>query len=196
MRVFWTVAKILALTGAISASPLFAHKLEKLKKPSTDELRDFRTLADDISAADAKESKKLKLVNSVRTVSHRISEISPKKKNEKPAVTMRRVLGYALHKTWPITGDDGGYSFIVLTKDSDEGTVEEALNEACYYYDENRLDGSKQLRSTLTGALKKGLLVFVGAGSGNNTIASIIAVADPENNEFVILIQSNFGSDS
>jgi len=108
-----------------------------------------------------------------------------------------RIVKNALHKDYPITGDDGGYNLVVMK------TVEEIKKDIPYPFtaeEDGPAKEAKALLEALEKAEKENLPVLIGTGSGNNTMADIVIVIDPNKKDktqfdFAYLISSNFGSD-
>jgi len=103
-------------------------------------------------------------------------------------------LKFALHRDYPITGDDGGYGF---SRISDEKEFKKVTFNMDWLFRTEVLEIQyDNLKAALLEAAKKdNLVVLIGGGSGNNTMAEIVAVLDTKNNEIVYLMNSNFGSD-
>lgn len=129
---------------------------------------------------------------------YKVTEITPAAKpGESMDQTMLRVLKSILHRDYPITGDDGGYSFDVLNGKSADFVLKDVdQNFGLRDLEEGDL-ASKALATTLALAGKdSSLVVLSGSGSGNNTSAAIVAVLDLKNRELFYLMSSNFGSDN
>lgn len=103
-----------------------------------------------------------------------------------------RLIKRSLHHDWPITGNDGGYSLGYLTKSSTARDIDRVLGSTLFI--DSDAD-NKVVTDAILAALKSGLKVAIGTGSGNNTYAYIVAVVDPRKREFTCLVNSNFGSD-
>ena len=164
------------------ASLACAHDLSALSHAANPALESFLRYANTHSKASSR-----------ATTAYQIDKISPKKAGEKIDATIERVVSFSLHRDYPITGDDGGYSFSYLTKSSSAGEVDNALDDLSDIFDGS--SEATQLRHLVNSALKANLLVLVGTGSGNNTEAQILVIADRANLQFVTFIDSNFGSD-
>lgn len=113
------------------------------------------------------------------------------KPGETPAQTIERLAKFSLHRDYPITGDEDGYDLAVVSPNTPDAKLESTLDQDWI----EQTGKGTQAMAALAQALKDGLLVLSGSGSGNNTMASIIVVADPASMEFVTLMNSNFGSD-
>ncbi len=177
--------KKILLTLSLSVFPIlaFGHELSALKRPTHTALNDFGLFA-----------KSLKKVHGIVVDSFTIEKIAPLRKNETKSASIERVIKYFLHKNYPITGDDGGYSFSFYTKGTTARDIEKAAMNVSWLFDVEEIDSAK-LKTLLLKATEKGLYVYIGNGGGNNTHADIVVVADPATMEFVSLLSSNFGSD-
>jgi hypothetical protein len=130
---------------------------------------------------------------------YKITKLSPgRKANESDADFAVRVVKSLLHRDYPITGDDGGYDFTKLAPKSEA--------EMKVYFDRNLewLENSSDtapkalpefIKSLASVTKQVGVVVLDGNGSGNNTMASILAVVDLNRNELFYIMDSNFGSD-
>ena len=117
-----------------------------------------------------------------------VAKVAPVVRGENIATRYERVVKALLHKRYPITGDDGGYQFSVLHSAKTEDVTAQLKGTL---FEEDADEIAKHLAPTVA----EGKIVYLGEGQGNNTIASIIIVADTRSREIAILIYSNFGSD-
>ena len=117
-----------------------------------------------------------------------------KRPNESVKARYERVLRRAMHHDFPITGNDGGYSLKTFAKPVSKSEVSKALSKLTFGLDPDVHNA--KVKKAVMKALDAGLIVIAGKGQGNNTLADIVAVADPKNQQFAYLISSNFGSDS
>ncbi len=163
----------------------FAHDIVSVKLPKNSVLKEFKTLAQ-------------KVKNQWIVVrAYHVNEVSPVVKGESKVDALLRVVKYSLHRDYPITGDDGGYTFDILTKESSNREIEKSFDYLSWL---SNLEGKdlnfEGVKSFVHQAVKSHLIVFVGSGGGNNTGADIVVLVDAKNMEFVYLMESNFGSDS
>jgi hypothetical protein len=177
--------KILVLMAlALGSVTANAHEITPLKKAASPILEKFRTYTE-------------KLCKQEYTAcnSYQVKRISPVKDGETAAQTYYRVLKYSLHRDFPITGDDGGYSFDIYTKGVTQSQIDKSLSYVSYF---ESLDSnsSKTISTFIKAATNAGLIVYIGNGAGNNTSADILTLVDPVNHQLVYLIASNFGSDN
>ncbi len=117
------------------------------------------------------------------------------KSGETRGAALVRNLKRALHHDYPITGDEGGYSFDRLVNKS-RGEI---LKNFATEFTDNE-DAGEELEK-LTIILEKAshnpnYMVLSGEGSGNNTFAAIIAVINMKTSEISYIMYSNFGSDN
>lgn len=174
----------LLTSGFVFVTQAFAHDFRPIKSFSDKTMRDTY-------AATQKLEKEIGMNSGEGAVlkAYEIKEISPKrKKGESNDALYQRVLKARIHADFSITGDDGGYS---LSAPKSAQDVEKDLPD-----DLNSGNSSAAFVAALKDALKSGLMVIEGTGSGNNTAASIVAVVDVQNQEFFYIMDSNFGSDN
>ncbi len=130
---------------------------------------------------------------------YKITKVNPlKKHNETDIDFSKRLIKSILHRDYPITGDDGGYSFSNI-KFNNESEAESYIRKSIYWLNdsEEAAPFMKNFVKNLVNVTKEsGVVVLEGEGSGNNTIAYIFAVIDLKNNEIFYIVDSNFGSDS
>lgn len=176
--------KILLALGVFALSAVAsAHTLQSIAKMTNPQAQAVLDLADSIEKADSRFT---------AVASYKIVQIKPvRKTNEDDVDVYIRVLKYSLHRDYPITGNDGGYGIGPL----DTNMNSYKWGDTLQYFSRDDEAMSAQLQKALTVAAQSGLIVLSGDGSGNNTMASIIAVVDPLNNEMMYLMNSNFGSD-
>ena len=174
---------ILSLFVFLSAAAASAHTLQSVKNVSNAAQAEFLKTAEGIHA----ENDKFTAV-----ASYKIKAIQPAAKaGESVEDVYIRVLKFALHRDYPITGDDGGYSFSSLDANSSTQDIAKQLGD----WVDTESDAGKNLVPSIQQSLQQGLLVLVGGGSGNNTSADIVAVVNTKTQEMVYLVFSNFGSD-
>lgn len=126
--------------------------------------------------------------------SFKIVKIAPaRKEGESLEDLYGRILENSLHAEYPITGDEEGYS---IGQVSGTGARREIEHDVRDFYIQDKALEEAFISAVDAAAQNPNLIVLMGSGSGNNTSAYIIAVADPANNELVYFISSNFGSDS
>lgn len=166
-------------------------KSDKLISPiesaSDSALEAFRKLAETVVSADN---------TGIVTTAYKIKGDGNKRSGETKLDMIERLVKYSLHRDFPITGDDGGYSFDRLPKNMTAKDLETKAKDMTYLLTDEASPDAPQLKALLLKASKNGLVVLAGSGSGNNTFADIIVAADPNRLEFVVLMTSNFGSDS
>ncbi|MDD2716873.1 MAG: hypothetical protein PHW04_13350 [Candidatus Wallbacteria bacterium] len=124
---------------------------------------------------------------------YKIEKVSPVNAGESKEQTMERVIRYALHRDYPITGDDGGYSFKLV---KGQITAKDLVKLMGTLYIDVEQYQADQASAILAEAASNGLWVYIGTGSGNNTMAYIVAIADPKTDEIIYTMNSNFGSDN
>jgi hypothetical protein len=175
------LALIVASLVSVSAH---AHRFERIEEMSNSQAQAV------LKASDAINAKKPRFTASV---AYKVTQIKPAQKaGESESHFYVRILKSALHRDYPITGDDGGYDFGQLSAANARRTIEDDIRD--YYIAD---DLSDELIVALDQAAQDdSLIVVTGSGSGNNTFAYIAAVIDPARNEIVVFISSNFGSDS
>jgi len=130
---------------------------------------------------------------------YKITKTSPARKgNETDVDFSKRIVKSLLHRDYPITGDDGGYSFNNI-KFQTEIEAEKYIRKSMYWLNDSE-EAAPFLKSFVKGLVniskESNVVVLEGDGSGNNTIAYIFAVLDLSNNEIFYVVDSNFGSDS
>jgi hypothetical protein len=180
MNKFILFATLLSLSVAAQA-----HKLKRTTKPSDEIVKQLSEKGATLAKEDGFASNTYKVIA--------ITPLKAKNSNETATDKILRVIKSTLHKDYPITGDDGGYTLSVMQSPDQ---VEKAMRD---FDDSNYDETSKVLPSILQlakNAVAKKLFVVVGTGSGNNTMANILAVYSPNSQELTYLIESNFGSDN
>jgi hypothetical protein len=120
--------------------------------------------------------------------SYKVTSIKPSATKETVTEKGERVLKSLLHRDYPITGDDGGYSLYTI----DSAHVDIFLKFEREYQGAEEFEG---LSEKLIAAAQAGLIVYYGSGAGNNTYANIWATLDTKTGEIVYFMSSNFGSD-
>ncbi|HAZ13364.1 MAG: hypothetical protein A2X86_14925 [Bdellovibrionales bacterium GWA2_49_15] len=114
--------------------------------------------------------------------------------NEQITDAYLRAVKLALHRDYPMTGDDGGYSLTILDASITVNQLNRMIPSSFYENDSYPRKVLKKLNTALIASAKnKNLRVFIGRGSGYNTSAEIIVVLDVKNKEFIYLLESNFG---
>ena len=173
-----------------------AHEFREISRARNKSMEKARVDARDLAQAMNRQYEDMGGPAGTVFSAYRVKKFAPKqKKDETTEQLYTRVLKAALHRDYPITGDDGGYSFRVINASEE---VDSYLPEFLASYPEPDDDIGRQIgdfTNTLDEAVGNGLLVLIGSGSGNNTAAEIIAVCDPKNKEFFYIMDSNFGSD-
>lgn len=173
---------IALLVGILWTGLAGAHSLVSISSPKNTSLKKFAARVQKINHSD--------LANTA-AASYQVRAISPARKpGESVGALYQRILKYSLHRDHPITGDEQGYGFREI-KNQDE--LEAEIARLANLYSGRHL---AVLKEVLTSALNTQLLVLVGLGSGNNTVADIIAVVDVKNKQFSYFLYSNFGSDN
>jgi hypothetical protein len=180
---------ILVSIALAFAAPAFGHDFKSIKSFSD------KTMRNTYAAAQKVQKERSKLFQNIGggtvIAAYEIEKISPKRqKGETQEQLYIRVLKARLHTDYPITGDDGGYR-VSRVKSGQE--VEASLGDA--FTDSTNVPSAPELIDGLKAAADKGLMVLTGDGSGNNTVASFVAVVDVKNQELFYLLDSNFGSD-
>ncbi len=197
MKLKFIVPAILGVVVFGFALTTSAHELKKINRARNQSMEAARVVARDVAQALNRQYEDIGGPAGTVYSAYRVKKFAPKqKKDETTEQLYLRVLKSALHKDYPITGDDGGYSFRVIHASEE---IDSHLPEFLADYPEPDDDTGRiisDLVSALNNALENGLLVLVGSGSGNNTTAEIIAVCDPKNKEFFYIMDSNFGGDS
>ena len=173
----------LLLALLVLATQAHAHTLGKLAKATNPALQSFSAYSQSLIAK-----------NQVVAGAFKVIQVSPTKLGETPKDTYARVLKNTLHRKWPITGDEGGYSLNAYTHMISDQQLNKEFTYLSWISDR---DGAKaKLTGMIHKALAAGLIVYIGGGSGNNTGAEIIAIADTTSREMAFLMESNFGSDN
>lgn len=131
---------------------------------------------------------------------YKIREVSPVKPDERFRDTFERILKFTLHRDYPITGDDGGYSLTSYQKkfplDLAHRIVSQETSSLDWLLNPDTPEGlNEAVKNRVAEALHQGLVVTFGTGAGNNTHAETIAIADPATSEFLVILASNFGRD-
>ncbi|HLD74296.1 MAG TPA: hypothetical protein VJB34_05290 [Bdellovibrionota bacterium] len=196
MKLKFIVPTILSVVVFGFALTTSAHELKRINRARNQSMEAARVAARDVAQAMNRRYEDGNTGGGTVFNSYRVKKFAPKqKKNETTAQLYLRVLKSALHKDYPITGDEGGYDFQVISASEE---VDSHLPEFLADYpepDDNIGRGISDLIGALNDALENGLLVLIGSGSGNNTMAEIVAVCDQRNKEFFYIMDSNFGSD-
>jgi hypothetical protein len=169
---------VLVLSTILLASNAFAHTLKTVGSLTNRSANQALSVAEDIN----KKNEKTTAVNSYKVTGLEIKE------GEDKDDAYIRVLKSALHRDYPITGDDGGYDISALGARATSKEIAAALGDSPF-------SESAELVTAIHGALASGLLVVAGTGSGNNTMATIVGIIDEKKGELLYLIDSNFGSD-
>lgn len=171
------------LLAGIFASTAHAHTFKEVDKLQNADAQLILSLAEQINEQDA-------AVTAVG--SYVVEEFRPaQRQTERLTDLYQRVAKHVLHRDHPITGDEDGYDLGVFTAADDERAITQALGELGEFG-----ESGVQLVKAVKQAADKGLLVLIGTGSGNNTMATILVVVDPATQEFCYLVGSNFGADS
>ena len=197
MKLKFVVPAILGVVVFGFALTTQAHELKKISRARNQSMEAARVVARDVAQALNRQYEDIGGPAGTVYNAYRIKKFAPKQKRDETTEQLYlRVLKSALHKDYPITGDDGGYDFQLISASEE---VDSHLPEFLADYPEPDDDigrGISDLISALNNALENGLLVLIGSGSGNNTTAEIVAVCDPKNKEFFYIMDSNFGGDS
>ena len=196
MKLRFIIPAILGVVVFGFAPTTSAHELKKINRARNQSMEEARVVARDVAQALNRQYEDMGGPAGTVYSAYRVKKFAPKqKKDETTKQLYLRVLKSALHKDYPITGDDGGYDFQIIPASEE---VDSHLPEFLADYpepDDNIGRGISDLIGALNDALENGLLVLIGSGSGNNTMAEIVAVCDPRNKEFFYIMDSNFGSD-
>lgn len=183
-------------TSSLNASSTRGHQLDNLSHFKNSNIQDLSLDAEKIAKIYHKQFEGLG--GDVVLSTYSIKKISPPQKpNETLPEMYLRILKFALHRDYPITGDDGGYWFDIIQSGD---KVKKSLPNFLW---KNDGDDNAELDALLKGftpkleqTVNEKIIAYMGGGSGNNTSAAILALVDIENNEFFYIMDSNFGSDN
>jgi hypothetical protein len=180
-------ALTMALAFGLSAQ---AHQLQNIKTPT-----------DPVAAAVLTKGNAWaeSMKDGAVTESFKVTKLTPSAKNpnESEEEALTRVLKYHLHRTYPITGDDGGYGFTKMNGQT-ERNLRVKMDDWFVGNGDEIMEApiAELLNALLPASQSQDLVLLYGSGSGNNTAAYIIAVLDLKNKEITYLMVSNFGSDN
>ena len=174
---------IVSLFVFLSAAAASAHNLQSVQSVSNPAQAEFLKVANAVNADNTQFT---------AVAAYKIKEVKPARKAGESLEDMYiRVLKAALHRDYPITGDDGGYGFNVIKAGSSADEIARQMDD----WVDTESEVGAGLIPALQKSLQQGLVVLSGSGSGNNTMAVILAVVNPQTQEMVYLVYSNFGSD-
>ena len=177
---FKSLALALTLT-LISTGAARAHVTQPIQELSDPAANQFLSAAKFVDTSDPEGTAR---------AAYQIQKFSPARAGgEGNGAFAIRLLKALLHRDYPITGDEGGYSLSLISGSNAEKQIQSAVNM------EFEDDAEQVVVAALKAAVQAKLVVIAGSGNGNNTSAVIFAVVDPKTNELAYLIRSNFGRD-
>lgn len=188
-----TLLSILALALSLNS---FAHTTQALTKATNSKVEALKIVSSNMS--EAMDKRYENIGGGTVFNAYKITKLSPTRKaGEAEGAFAERLVKSILHRDYPITGDDGGYSFDQI-KFGSEVEAKKYLNNSMEW-----ISGADEAEAFLADFIKgilklsqdSSVIVLNGNGSGNNTMASIFAVVDLKNNELFYIVDSNFGSD-
>jgi len=193
-RVYWWNSTLLLAAIALQ-TPAHAHSFKPIKKATAPQTEKIRAA---IAEASASLTARIgDFGGGAPYEAYKVTKISPARGDEETDVEVfQRIIEASLHRDYPITGDEDGYSLARYTDPKDfERAVPDGFSD--HADDDEAMEKCVAMVKLLKASLKnKNLFVYMGTGSGNNTFADIIAVYDKKNNEFIYFVRSNFGSDN
>ena len=116
MKLRFIIPAILGVVVFGFAPTTSAHELKKINRARNQSMEAARVAARAVAQAMNRRYEDGNTGGGTVFNSYRVKKFAPKqKKNETTAQLYLRVLKSALHKDYPITGDEGGYDFQVIS---------------------------------------------------------------------------------